>query len=356
MARQRSYGQLLYDAREKRGMDLNSAARRLRIRPDILKAIEEADFARLPPRGYTRNMISAYARLVGLNSSEITSMYLDEVHAFETGRARADERRAEAGSSRRTRTEAGSRSARSGSARADGTRPSASSARSGTSTRSRTSFSSREPRQGYVDGNSYPSLYSSNTPVRSSAGALSSHLPFIVGAVIILIILIIVLVSVFGGNKNVEEDVPNVPISGLTDTSSPEDESSASASASTAPTSASVTYKVADGSGDIYIEITADGSTTGSMVSGGTEETVEVTGTWSIATWVTDSVTVTVDGEAAEFDSTNANGLPAVAVDFSSILEAWQTEHGVSSSSSSSSSAGSSSSSSSSSSNAASTS
>lgn len=43
-------------ARERKGLDLSTAARKLRIRPDILRAIEEGDFARMPPRGYTSNM------------------------------------------------------------------------------------------------------------------------------------------------------------------------------------------------------------------------------------------------------------------------------------------------------------
>lgn len=325
MARQRSYGQLLHDAREKRGLDLNTAARRLRIRPDILRAIEEADFARLPPRGYTRNMISAYARLVGLNSSEITSMYLDEVHVFETGRARADERRAEAASSRRSGSGSSTRSTRSGSARGS------SSGRTGSSTRTRSAFSSRTPRQGYVDGSSYPSLYSSNTPARTSGGGLAARWPFIAGAVVILIILIIVLVTVFGGNKNVEEDVPNVPISGLTDTSSPESESSASTVA-VAPTSVQVTYKIADNT-QVYAVITQDGTESQEMFSGGEEETVEVTGTWSFAAWASDGVTITVDGKTAEFDEFDASGMPMVSVNFEDILDDWYAEHGGSSSS-----------------------
>ena len=40
-------------ARERKGLDLATAARKLRIRPDILRAIEDGDFARMPPRGYT---------------------------------------------------------------------------------------------------------------------------------------------------------------------------------------------------------------------------------------------------------------------------------------------------------------
>ena len=69
-----SSGQVLKEARERKDYDLNTIARRLRIRPDILRAIESGDFASMPPRGYTRNMVNAYARLLGLNPTEIVDM------------------------------------------------------------------------------------------------------------------------------------------------------------------------------------------------------------------------------------------------------------------------------------------
>ena len=55
-----SFGTVLREARERKGYDVQSAARRLRIRPDILRALENNDFSRLPARGYTRNMVNAY--------------------------------------------------------------------------------------------------------------------------------------------------------------------------------------------------------------------------------------------------------------------------------------------------------
>ena len=92
MARQTSFGEALAHARERKGLDLSTAARKLRIRPDILRAIEEGDFARMPPRGYTSNMVGAYARLVGLNPTEVTRAYREEVYQFETGRRPASRR------------------------------------------------------------------------------------------------------------------------------------------------------------------------------------------------------------------------------------------------------------------------
>ena len=85
---QMTSGKVLRETRERKGYELDTVARRLRIRPDILRAIEAGDFDAMPPRGYTRNMVNAYARLLGLNPTEIVNMYLDEVYANQVERAR----------------------------------------------------------------------------------------------------------------------------------------------------------------------------------------------------------------------------------------------------------------------------
>ena len=69
------FGDVLRHAREQSGEDLVSVARRIRIRPDILERIEESDIDSMPPRGYSRNMINAYARYLGLNTTEVVKMY-----------------------------------------------------------------------------------------------------------------------------------------------------------------------------------------------------------------------------------------------------------------------------------------
>ena len=85
-----SFGSALREARIAKGLDYDTVARRLRIRPDILQAIEDGDFERMPPKGYATNMINAYARFLGLNPSDVTHMYLDEVYAYQIGRAHED--------------------------------------------------------------------------------------------------------------------------------------------------------------------------------------------------------------------------------------------------------------------------
>ncbi len=89
MADNLRFGAILRDARESAGEDLVSVARRIRIRPDILECIEDSDLASMPPRGYSRNMINAYARYLGLNPTEIVKMYLDAQHEFQLESARS---------------------------------------------------------------------------------------------------------------------------------------------------------------------------------------------------------------------------------------------------------------------------
>ena len=71
-----SFGNVLKEARLARGLDLATVSRELRIRQDIIVAIENSDFSRMPSRGYARNMIIAYARLLGLNAQDISRIRL----------------------------------------------------------------------------------------------------------------------------------------------------------------------------------------------------------------------------------------------------------------------------------------
>ena len=80
---QRKFGDILRQAREQSGEDVATVARRIRIRPDILVAIEASNLAEMPPRGYSRNMINAYARYLGLNATDIVGMYLDAQYQYQ---------------------------------------------------------------------------------------------------------------------------------------------------------------------------------------------------------------------------------------------------------------------------------
>lgn len=78
------FGDILRQARERKGIDLSTAASRLRVREDILRAIEQSDFVAMPPRGYARNMIAGYARYLGLDAIQITRQYLDELRSYQS--------------------------------------------------------------------------------------------------------------------------------------------------------------------------------------------------------------------------------------------------------------------------------
>lgn len=84
-----NFGDVLRAARERSGEDIVSVARRIRIRPDILERIEACDLDNMPPRGYSRNMVNAYARYLGLNPTEIVKMYLDAQYRHQVEKARA---------------------------------------------------------------------------------------------------------------------------------------------------------------------------------------------------------------------------------------------------------------------------
>lgn len=344
-----TFGSVLQEARERKGYDLSTAARRLRIRPDILRAIESNDFSRMPPRGYTRNMVNAYARLLGLNPTEITRMYLDEAYAYQVGRARSDVKPAsgfDMGDAARTRRS--SRPARQeeepvehvprqnafGRALYDD-RTAYSRAdygqRDGTS-----SGSDRRYSEGRTHASRHTALpttqYTNFYAGPKAPNGVQSKLPFIIAGVVILVLLIVVLVLVFGNKGNSSGDVPKVPVTGLTDTTQngqgdgEQQQQQQQAPVEVAPTSVQVIYEVAKGQ-DPYAVITVDGTASQVFLTAGSKEAVEVTGTWSLACWMSDSVTVTVNGEKVGFDTTDANGVPMVTVDFSTYLEKWKTDH-----------------------------
>lgn len=77
------FGVILREARERQGYSLEDASKYLRIRADILSAIEHSDFDNMPARGYARNMIGAYARMLGLNAPAIIRQYIKEIDEFQ---------------------------------------------------------------------------------------------------------------------------------------------------------------------------------------------------------------------------------------------------------------------------------
>ena len=393
-----SFGTVLREARERKGYDVQSAARRLRIRPDILRALENNDFSRLPARGYTRNMVNAYAKLVGLNPADITRMYLDDAYAYQVGRTRGESDSPAHVSGRRSvsrgdgrhdgRGQGSQRSSRYADERTD-------SRRSQLAQRGQRQGTQRMPRREQQPQREYRESLASRAARAENESRRSNHfggavttqftnfysgsqnnigrgmqarLPYVAVIVIILLLLVIIVALAFGNRGAAStQEVAKVPITGVTDTSADgsgvsqdnsnnnsgnnNDSDTKSSSEATVPTSVKVEYKLAKGQ-QAYVVITQDGQATEQMLTGPVDETVEVTGTWSLSTWVSSGFTVTMDGKEVEFTSDATTGMPTATVNFKDYLASWAKDHpdvkvdGLDSSSTSSGSTGSTSSSS----------
>lgn len=341
-----TFGTILREARERKGYDLAQAARRLRIRPDILRAIEEDDFARMPPRGYARNMVNAYARLVGLNPTEMTRMYLDEAYAYQVGRARTDQPVRTPGAGSQRASSARPARPRERAAQRQEERPPRQNALGRTMYDDRRDYGGRSGGEGrlYGEDRTHPSRHAALPNAQytnfyagpKAPNPVQSKLPFVIAGAVILVLLIVVLVLVFGGKGgDAGEDAPKVHVSGLTDPTQTEGGEGAEGAAqepvappkAVAPTSAKVVYEVASGQ-SAYMDIYEDGEiTSGGTVDGPSKEEVEVVGTWSLVTSNPDAVTVTVDGTALEATGDETTGVYSFDVDFAAILEQWKADH-----------------------------
>lgn len=368
-----SFGAVLREARERKGYDVQSAARRLRIRPDILRALENNDFSRLPARGYTRNMVNAYAKLVGLNPADITRMYLDDAYAYQVGRTRGESDSPAHVSGRRSvsrgdgrhdgRGQGSQRSSRYDNERTDGRRSQRTQRgqRQGTQRMPRRE---QQPQREYRESLASRAARAENESRRSNhfGGAVTTQftnfysgsqnnvgrgmqarLPYVAVIVIILLLLVIIVALAFGNRGSAStQEVAKVPITGVTDTSADgsgvsqdnsnnnsdnnNDSDTKSSSTATVPTSVKVEYKLAKGQ-QAYVIITQDGQATEQMLTGPFDETVDVTGTWSLSTWVSSGFTVTMDGKEVEFTSDATTGMPTATVNFKDYLASWAKDH-----------------------------
>ncbi len=356
MATNRTFGEILRLARERAGIDINVVARELRIRADILTAIEESDFSHMPPHGYTRNMVNAYARFLGLNASELTRAYLHDVRNYELrsvnkdtskhsfNLVRSNRRDTEVKrsfsrddsavlSSRRHSDRTERERLRSYRTTSHNTSHNERRVRSTGSTRlrdQRTSTRTSTSRRTSLPASRYTSFYTSQKSPLHDTGL---KLPAILVAIILLLI-IVVLVLLFGrnGSDSSSDNVPNVPITGLTDTTNSSEDSDSSDGSSTlvAPTSVTVSYAVTADTAP-WIEVYQDDVTiVAQIVSGPAEESYEVTGTLTIATAQPDNVTITVDDEVVEMTDDDGDSMYTYTFDFSTYLEEWNAANAIS--------------------------
>ena len=173
------------------------------------------------------------------------------------------------------------------------------------------------------------------TPMHYKASIMPAFLKSRVGiAAIAAIVVILLALAAFAlfGNKTTraDDDVSQLPVSGINDTTKTGDaeEESSLASVEIAPTSSRVTYSVKSGE-ECYIETYTDGGKAeGEQLNGPVEKNIEVTGTWTITTWTPEAITVAVDGDVVKLETSEKyGGMAAYTVDFAKILEKWKETH-----------------------------
>jgi cytoskeleton protein RodZ len=355
------FGEILRQTRERKGLDLGATARRLRIRPDILQAIEDGNFAAMPPRGYTRNMVNGYARYLGLNSTDITGMYLDELYAYQVGATSSRTRSSgidmsDAPNNTRLprRSGTGSHSNRQGRSAQHPAQPSRN--RKNPDKRQSESSKLRWPGDGMgadtlrrdANARSGGRVYAQNHMHQARGSMMPdtrytnlysgpadhqtrhSKLPFIVAAIVILVIVVVICVALFGGKaKESSGTVTNVPVTGLSDSSTKSDDANTSSSQSTtatAPTKSTFSYDVAQGSTS-WIEVYVDGTQQiAESVVGPSTKSFDFAGTLEFICANPTGVTATLDGTAVTLTS-NSNGVVDATYDFKDILAQWNEAH-----------------------------
>jgi cytoskeleton protein RodZ len=72
-------GAELRAARLKKGEELEAVAGKLKIRKDVLQALEESDYDRHPPKVYAIGFVRAYARYLGLDAEAMVKRYKSEI-------------------------------------------------------------------------------------------------------------------------------------------------------------------------------------------------------------------------------------------------------------------------------------
>ena len=65
------FGRHLLRERELRGLSRGEVARRIRLAPEVVEAIESGDVERIPPRAYLLGSLRSYAEAVGLDPDEV---------------------------------------------------------------------------------------------------------------------------------------------------------------------------------------------------------------------------------------------------------------------------------------------
>jgi len=351
-----SFGNVLKEARLARGLDLTAVSRELRIRQDIIVAIENSDFARMPSRGYARNMIIAYARLVGLNPQDVSRMYLDQEYAYQVEQAHRS-----VGDTIQMHNEPYRRGSENSGNGQTGRIPRSEyrSKNSNSSSRNGLGYSSQANRNLY-DGSSNgfgrrmysqnadepPYAPRNNAPVahRARRSAMADgrytnlytapkNIPnpnrkrnIIIGVIIAVVLVIILIVALFLTHRS--EPQTNIPVTGVDVTAQQqtEDTTQTQEPVETPPTEFTLRYEVADGS-ETYIEVYVDNNIEeSSTVTGPAQQTYTSSSKIRFVATETDGVTLYINDEAVEL-TTNDSGIVNTTYTFEDILNQWYEDH-----------------------------
>lgn len=351
-----SFGNVLKEARLARGLDLTAVSRELRIRQDIIVAIENSDFARMPSRGYARNMIIAYARLVGLNPQDVSRMYLDQEYAYQVEQAHRS-----VGDTIQMHNEPYRRGSENSGNGQTGRIPRSEyrSKNSNSSSRNGLGYSSQANRNLY-DGSSNgfgrrmysqnadepPYAPRNNAPVahRARRSAMADgrytnlytapkNIPnpnrkrnIIIGVIIAVILVIILIVALFLTHRS--EPQTNIPVTGVDVTAQQqtEDTTQTQEPVENPPTEFTLRYEVADGS-ETYIEVYVDDNIEeSSTVTGPAQQTYTSSSKIRFVATETDGVTLYINDEAVKL-TTNDSGIVNTTYTFEDILNQWYEDH-----------------------------
>lgn len=349
-----SFGNVLKEARLAKGWDLASVSRELRIRQDIIVAIENSDFRRMPSRGYARNMIIAYSRLLGLNAQDVSRMYLDQEYAFQVEQAHQNVSEA----IRMHDPSGDSRSSRSSTSSFDRVRS------SGSRTRTRTNRAVDDRNQYDGSSNGYGrAVYSQNPDVYPTlqGGQPSTHkarrsamgegkygnmysaprnipnphrnrnIAIVAVAVVVVVVALVLALSM----SHQTQTQANIPVTGAQSVGTTTDEAASkqqdsaqqqSTVVETAPTEFTLKYTVDKGC-QSYIEVYVDDAVQESAtVTGAAEKSYTSSSKIRFVATETKGVTVYINDEAQELE-TNSSGIVNTTYNFSDILEQWYTDH-----------------------------
>ena len=279
----------------------------------------------MPAPGYAKNMIRSYARTVGLNQNEISDMYLSELSLFEKLDSR-DASISQAGSARgRSRRSSflsseASKEASEPEILSDRLpRKAQSSTRQQSTRRSTRESRPRRTSEGYysnagtrrhVKTKNMQSTYSLGGAPRPSIPSFDYQKLIVPGVIVVIIVLLLLIFNLAFNNKkaDTQDDVPAMPISGLTDTSNKDETPSTETTTKTTKDHATFKVEVSSGS-ESWCTVTLDGTQSfADVISGPDSKTFDVKGSLEFTTANSEPVKVYIDNAEQTLTADTATG------------------------------------------------